>query len=71
MQLQAKRLETDVSKMFSPQFLAGLTVMSKQLQARVSQHNILEQLKASKVEVEGLKSSVAMLRLSLDQLKQV
>jgi hypothetical protein len=71
MQLQAQRLETDVSKMFSPQFLAGLTVMSKQLQVRVSQHNILEQLEASKLEVEGLRSAVAMLQLSLDQLKIV
>eukprot|EP00359_Climacostomum_virens_P009778 CAMPEP_0204918676 /NCGR_PEP_ID=MMETSP1397-20131031/16305_1 /ASSEMBLY_ACC=CAM_ASM_000891 /TAXON_ID=49980 /ORGANISM="Climacostomum Climacostomum virens, Strain Stock W-24" /LENGTH=58 /DNA_ID=CAMNT_0052092027 /DNA_START=9 /DNA_END=181 /DNA_ORIENTATION=+ len=58
MQTQSKRLEGDVSKIFSPQFLAGLTVISKKLQVRVTRQHILDQLEQAKAEAQSLKSEV-------------
>mmetsp|Transcript_13314 Transcript_13314/g.25027 ORF Transcript_13314/g.25027 Transcript_13314/m.25027 type:complete len:147 (+) Transcript_13314:137-577(+) len=64
MQTQSKRLEGDVSKIFSPQFLAGLT-----LQVRVTRQHILDQLEQAKAEAQSLKSEVGALKASVERLK--
>mmetsp|Transcript_13313 Transcript_13313/g.25024 ORF Transcript_13313/g.25024 Transcript_13313/m.25024 type:complete len:157 (+) Transcript_13313:137-607(+) len=69
MQTQSKRLEGDVSKIFSPQFLAGLTVISKKLQVRVTRQHILDQLEQAKAEAQSLKSEVGALKASVERLK--